>query len=177
MKTILFSFIFCLINVCLSAQPGTLDSSFGVNGKVITNYPNEHAVAYDAALLKDNTLIVTGEAGMNTYNDTAGILLLNYLPDGTLNSNFGIAGKKIFYLHPYNFSLGRAMSVLPDGKILVAGHGIKNVFDPNDGDLILEKFNSDGTLDSTFGYNGSASRNFDTPPLIYDMQIQPMERF
>jgi hypothetical protein len=84
MKTVFtFLTVFLFLNVHAQAvnKAGTLDSSFGVNGEVITNYQNEYAVAYNAALLKNNTLIVTGQAGLNTYNDTAGILLLNYFTD------------------------------------------------------------------------------------------------
>ena len=43
------------------------------------------------------------------------------------------------------------MVVQPDGKIIVAGHA--------DGDILLVRYNADGTLDTNFGTNGLVKQN------------------
>ena len=51
------------------------------------------------------------------------------------------------------FSIGRDIRVLNDGSILVGGERDNG----GDYDAALWRFNSDGTLDNSFGTNGTSS--------------------
>src|SRR5436190_2126793 len=72
------------------------------------------------------------------------------------DSSFGSGGK---VLADFGVSAGYAMSVLPGGKILVAGSITKQ-----DGgtDFLLARYNADGSLDTTFGDGGKVTTDFGT---------------
>ncbi len=80
--------------------------------------------------------------------------LVRYNVNGTLDTSFGDGGKVLFTTLG---SGGHAIAILPDGKILAAGYaildGINSVF-------LLAKFNSNGTLDTSFSGNGFTVADF-----------------
>jgi uncharacterized delta-60 repeat protein len=63
-------------------------------------------------------------------------------------------------------SPGAAVAVQSDGKILVAGGGSGN-------SLRVSRLNRDGTLDLSFGKNGSSDFDFQQPTLTHGMTIAP----
>ncbi|MEP6466873.1 MAG: T9SS type A sorting domain-containing protein [Parafilimonas sp.] len=134
MKTILFSFIFCLMSACLIAQSGTLDSSFGVNGVV---YNNNKGVI-NQIVLQHNGKIITGGAGGTIKNP---FLLARYNSDGSVDSSFGKNGNA----GTNELSEVFAMTVQNDDKIVAFGH---------DAYLKLVRYKSDGRVDSSFGTAG-----------------------
>lgn len=123
---------------------GTLDNSFGTNGKVVTQIGNYDG-ARDILLQSDGKIVITG----GTNNPSPKMYLARYDSNGTLDATFGIGGKVIgsfVNTHTSNTSL-----LLEDGKILVGGY-------ENTGgiaDFVLYRFNADGSLDTSFGTNGS----------------------
>src|SRR5712692_58400 len=64
---------------------------------------------------------------------------------GALDSAFGIGGKVT--THFGGFDNGRELAIQPDGKIVVVGSEVVNGVS----DFGLARYNSDGSLDSTFG--------------------------
>ena len=77
---------------------------------------------------------------------------------GSLDPNFGINGvyKSNDHLTFYNNDGVKAVKVLPDGKILLAGFGNYNRGSQTH-DFSALRLNANGTLDSSFGINGRAS--------------------
>ncbi|MEP6467027.1 MAG: T9SS type A sorting domain-containing protein [Parafilimonas sp.] len=142
MKTILCSFIFLLIGVCLTAQPGTLDSSFGVNGKVKTS-PLKYSLQCSAvAPQSDGSIIATG-----TIN-SMGFFATKYSSNGIIDSSFGING--LVSINKIGEAL--SMAIQPDNKILVGGY-YAYMFSPYY--VSIARFNANGTIDSSFGNNGN----------------------
>src|SRR5262249_9649713 len=81
------------------------------------------------------------------------------LSAGALDPAFGQAGKVLTDFSTSSWDHGEgaaAVALQADGKILVAG-GYENVAG-NSGDLALLRYNSDGTLDGTFGSGGLETR-------------------
>jgi uncharacterized delta-60 repeat protein len=138
MKTILFSFIYCLIHVCLNAQPGTLDTSFGNNGFIAGQMPG---LVNSILQQQDGKLLAAG-----SFFDLNGIIA-RYLPDGTLDSSFGNNGAALS--NPPGGAYDMALTT--DGRILV----VCSFVDENDNDQsFVARFTSNGKPDSSFGTNG-----------------------
>lgn len=123
---------------------GSIDTSFGTNGKVVTQIGNYDG-ARDILLQPDGKIVITG----GTNNPSPKMYLARYDSNGTLDATFGIGGKVIgsfVNTHTSNTSL-----LLEDGKILVGGY--ENI--GGIADFVLYRFNADGSLDASFGTNGS----------------------
>jgi uncharacterized delta-60 repeat protein len=131
---------------------GTLDNRFGEAGKVVTDF-NDFAFAQAVAVQVDGKIVAAGVA--NNSSGTREFALARYLPDGQLDSTFGPGGRVTT-----KFSSGgdevHSVVIQPDGRILAAGRA--------NGEFGLARYNSDGTLDSSFGISGRVTLDFDGSP-------------
>jgi uncharacterized delta-60 repeat protein len=132
---------------------GTLDSSFGTGGKVTSNFGDADAfdgivlqAASDLALLANGNIVVVGYALKDFGGYNFGVI--RYLPNGNLDQTFGNGG---FVTTDFNGSsdFASCVAIQADGKIVVGGYA----FDRNtgDNDMAVARYNTDGTLDATFG--------------------------
>lgn len=139
MKNYLLLIFFILTNQ-IYTQTIELDLSFGVNG-----YSEAFSVSSgsptDTAILNDGTFI-TG------YRGGSFIRLKKIDQNGIIDNSFN---SDVFYLGAGSFSLFRKL-VLHNDKIIVAGMGKLSL--TADYDLLIIRFNLDGSLDTTFGTNG-----------------------
>ena len=121
---------------------GTLDTGFGVGGKVVTDLGGDD-IAESVALQTDGKIVVTGHTSTGGVSDIA---VVRYNSDGTLDASFdGVqAGTSITDIGGKDYSFGSILQ--SDGKILVTGI--------SDGQVALVRFNADGTLDTGFADNG-----------------------
>src|SRR4030095_4846789 len=120
---------------------GTLDSSFGNNGKSTTNLlVNDLAGA--GILQPDGKIVIAGASGPNFG-------LVRYNGNGSCDLTFGNGGIVLTELGQAVSSGVRVVSLLrqPDGKLVVVGSS-------NDIDIGLARYNSNGTIDNSFGTNG-----------------------
>jgi len=53
--------LFIVTNTFSFAQPGTLDTDFGINGRVVTELGLDKDYAYDVAIQDDGKIVVGGE--------------------------------------------------------------------------------------------------------------------
>ncbi|HEX9928603.1 MAG TPA: FG-GAP-like repeat-containing protein [Pyrinomonadaceae bacterium] len=127
---------------------GSIDSSFGTNGIVITNIGDSFNDAKAATLQRDGKIIVAGETTISTFNTN--LVLVRYHPNGSLDTEFGNAG--IVKTNIGNVSGANAIAVQIDGKIIAAGYG--------EGDFAIVRYNPNGTLDTTFDFDGIATTLF-----------------
>lgn len=127
---------------------GALDMNFGSGGKVITQVAgdeNADDYAQAVALQSDGKIVVAG----NTYPYPA-FALARYNSDGTLDTGFGSGGKVLTRFDRDNAS-AYAVTIQSDGKIILAG-STNAVYGSYD--FALARYNSDGTLDTSFGIGG-----------------------
>jgi len=126
---------------------GTLDSTFGTGGIVRTQIGGSDG-ARDIALQSDGKIVVTGTTNLNTLSDT---YVARYNTDGTLDTSFGTSGIVV-----HSFSNGNdganSLLLLPNGKILLGGYDDTGI--TNGTNFALMEFNSNGTVDTSFGTNG-----------------------
>jgi uncharacterized delta-60 repeat protein len=94
----------------------------------------------------------TASSGIDQATEFA---LARFLPTGQLDTAFGNGGLVTTSIGGV-FPMATAVIVQPDGKILVggsAGSGLRNVPSPT----VLVRYNSNGSLDNTFGDAGIVS--------------------
>jgi uncharacterized delta-60 repeat protein len=132
------------------AQAGQLDSTFGTGGIFTTNYNGPDQTMDTAVAIQSDGKIVVG--GSNP----GGAVLMRLNTNGTLDSSFGTDG-----VVNNNGVLGPVMAIAiqPDGKILAFASGFTGAS--------LGRFNSDGSVDTSFGSGGFAtSKSLNSGPSI-----------
>jgi uncharacterized delta-60 repeat protein len=97
---------------------GSVDSSFGSAGKVVTNLGPGLSFAQAVALRPDGRIITAGF-------DELSFALAAYTPRGTLDRRFGDRG--IVRTKFGAGALAHAVAVQPDGKVVAAGEGASRV--------------------------------------------------
>lgn len=123
---------------------GSLDSTFGSAGKVITGGGSRvNAVSIQS----DGKIIAAGVGRLNPDSDFA---LVRYNPNGSLDTSFDGDGKVFTDFNSNSYEGAFSSVIQPDGKIVVAGY-IQNI---NHDDFAVARYNADGSLDLTFDGDG-----------------------
>lgn len=131
---------------------GLLDSSFGNNGLVTTDFDGGREVG-QAVVIQGEKIMV---AGYTTDFNTAAVqfAIARYNVDGSLDTSFSEDGRQIAGspVTTYNYAFTMA---LQGDKFIIAGQAsyFDSLFYTHDGFALL-RFNSAGMLDSSFGTNG-----------------------
>lgn len=165
--------------VCRYNADGSLDTSFGTNGKVVFNYLFHESINCKLKLQTDGKIVVATNVGDMEFNYD--FLLVRLNNDGSYDSGFGING-----IVTTNFETGtnsnsvRSIELQADGKIILAGEcsgndGISNQYE----NFAVARYNTDGSLDGSFGTNGRVSINIGSNSLssysidgIYCVKLQ-----
>ena len=127
---------------------GTLDTSFGTGGKITTDFAGNNDQANAMAIDSSGRIVVVGGSG-----DDFG--LVRYNADGSLDTTFGTGGMVITDFWG-NSDCATAVAIDASGRLLVAGYAS----DGSDDDFALARYNSDGTLDTSFGTGGKITTDF-----------------
>ena len=144
------------------AQAGSLDSSFGTNGKTIVDF-SFISPAPDGMVVQSDGKIVSISGGFNH-----GHKLVRLNSDGSLDTSFGGDGSVEFYWTLTSGSstyYGKAYAVALQNvggqeRIIVAGAGhLKSGNKTLDNVLRVQRFMPDGSIDSSFGTNGFVVHN------------------
>jgi uncharacterized delta-60 repeat protein len=134
---------------------GSLDSSFGSGGKTTISY-GSYSYVVGVALDASGRVVVAG----TYYPDTAAVASIAVTrlgSNGSLDASWG-SGGRVTTAIPGGTSSDYATNMTitqPDGKIIVVGtsYGPGPTFTPR---LAVARYNSDGSLDGTFGSGGKA---------------------
>lgn len=126
---------------------GSLDNAFGNAGKAL---PSIYGGARSVAIQGDGKIVVGGVAYDGLYVQVA-----RYNSNGSLDAAFGSGGTMLTVL---NGGIA-ALAIQSDGKIVAAGYTFNGI----GYDFALLRYNSNGTLDTTFGTNGIVR----TPTVAY----------
>jgi uncharacterized delta-60 repeat protein len=128
---------------------GALDNSFGANGVVTYDGGGGDDYAEEVAIQSDGKIVVSGD----TDNDLDyEVLVLRFNTDGTRDNGFGTNGV-VTYDGGSGDDSGLSVAIQSDGKIVVAGYTDNGL----DYDVLVLRFNTDGTRDNGFGTNGVAT--------------------
>lgn len=144
---------------------GSLDTSFDTDGKVTTDFGNDD-YGRALAIQIDGKIIVAGYTGSNNID----FALVRYNVDGSLDTSFDTDGKVTTDFGGEDNAL--ALALQDDGKLLVAGYAAGQT----DDDFALVRYNSDGSLDTSFDTDGFAINNLGGNDDGYAVAIQPDEK-
>lgn len=121
-------------------ENGSLDSSFGDNGKVVFNVT---ARIFAAALQSDGKIVVVGTSPSLNGNSPGDFFAVRFNAQGTVDANFGSGG--IVRINQGSYDSFNAVAVQPDGKIVAAG----NTSDGGNRGAVI-RLNPNGSIDTTF---------------------------
>jgi uncharacterized delta-60 repeat protein len=152
------------------AVDGDLDPTFGTDGKVLTDFDHSTDIANAVAVQADGKLVVVGTTYINNDYTGEDFAVARYNPDGTLDKTFG-AGGKVQTDFPGLAAVASSVVVQSDGKIVVAG-GAFPLFTFL-GDFKVVRYNSNGSLDTSFGDGGIVTTNFPEGSYAFDVALQP----
>ncbi|MBC7910881.1 MAG: hypothetical protein H7Y30_10305, partial [Pyrinomonadaceae bacterium] len=156
---------------------GTLDSSFGVGGKVVAPLtPNEVEYIHAVAVQRDGKIVITGVSLLHNFVPPSPStkytqIIARYLANGTLDSSFGTGG----VVRTIRASTsGQSIAIQPDGKILIGG-----IYWNTDVPFYahsMSRFNTDGSLDTTWNGTGFSDIYFTAPQdgIVSDFGIRSL---
>jgi uncharacterized delta-60 repeat protein len=150
---------------------GALDTTFGTQGKVtLNNSINDNLSAI--AIQKDGKIVATG----TSYGPQPGedFTTFRLTTSGALDPTFA-GGNFVFTDFNSPSAQAAAIAIQTDGRIVVGGYAYANgkVFG-------LVRYNSNGTLDSSFGAHGKVTTRLPDPPdngsddYLCDLLIRPV---
>ena len=141
---------------------GSLDNTFGTAGIVTTIIGGAYSsFACDLAIQADGKIVV---AGTNTISNNQDVFALTrYNINGSLDNTFGTGG---IVTTSIGTSCGaNALAIQADGKIVVAGSSSNYNF-------TLTRYNTNGSLDNTFGTAGIITTVIGIVSAAADIAIQ-----
>jgi uncharacterized delta-60 repeat protein len=131
---------------------GHLDPSFGTGGLVTTSFPgfpNVYA-SHDVAVQSDGRIVLAGYVSHGDFG-TEQLAMARYDSDGSLDGSFGTGGLVTTLFPGASQAFARGMTLQADGRILIAGWT---------SDFAVARFDSDGSLDGSFGNGGLVTTSF-----------------
>jgi uncharacterized delta-60 repeat protein len=151
------------------AAAGDLDPTFGIGGMVTTDINRSTDIANAVAVQADGKLVVVGQT--YKHNDYTGedFVVTRYNTDGTLDNTFG-SGGRVRTDFPGLAAVPSSIVIQPDGKIVVAG-GAFPLF-TFAGNFEVVRYNSNGSLDTSFGNGGIVTTVFPEGSYAFDVALQ-----
>lgn len=139
---------------------GALDTGFNGTGKVLTDVldVNESSQGISGVTIQpsDGKIIVVGST-YSSQSSQSKLLVLRYLPNGTLDTTFNGTGRAVI-----SQGYGKRVAIQPaDGKIVVGGGSAG-------WNYTIWRFNTNGTLDTTFNAGGPQPGQFGIGQLHID---------
>jgi uncharacterized delta-60 repeat protein len=141
------------------ARDGSLDTGFAQGGVAVADVRSGWDNAFCLAAQADGKIILAGTSLSVGGNDFA---LVRYNANGSLDTSFDGDGKLTTDFGGNDFA--RSVMVLPGGKILVSGS--RNT------DLVVARYNANGSLDNSFGVNGKLFTDVGTYGGSNNMAVQ-----
>jgi uncharacterized delta-60 repeat protein len=134
---------------------GSRDTTFGGDGRVTTNFFDNHDTAWTVARYGNNKIVVAGWAE-NAAGDDFHFALARYRSGGGLDTTFGGDGRVVtpFPHEGYIYDI----LVLPNGSILAVGEDYEGLSDVDD--FALAKYKPNGRLDRSFSGDGKRTTDF-----------------
>jgi len=123
---------------------GTIDASFGIDGKITTEFSNYSSVALQAndianamGVQQDGKIVVVGGTSPFTGEINQNQAIVRYDENGALDRSFGDSGKIITSI-PNRYSEGTTVLFEGNGKILVGGFSWTGAF--NEKSFLLTRY-------------------------------------
>lgn len=130
---------------------GSLDSTFGAGGKVVSGVPG---IAHAVAIQPNGRIVVAGDVPRTTGNDFSDFALARYNTNGTLDADFGPGGQ---FTTDIGAGTNTARNILlqANGAIVVSGEPIGTFTGSDHTDVT--RYDADGNPDPGFGSGGKVA--------------------
>ena len=122
---------------------GALDTTFGTEGIVITDFAGHHDGGRAVAVQTDGKILVAGQSRNGSNYDFG---LARYTDAGALDTDFGTGGK-VTTANGAGHDAAVSVALGTNGKIVTAGGS----FNGSNYDFALARYSAAGALDNTFG--------------------------
>jgi uncharacterized delta-60 repeat protein len=140
------------VAITINNTAGSLDDTFGTGGSVQISFGAQDDVPFGIVVQPNDYVVIVGRTFNGTYDDFA---VARITHDGVLDSGFGSGGKTTT---SFGAAAGAYAVALDGTKIVVAGYATVGSYKQ----AAIARYNSNGTLDSTFGTAGKTSVAFQT---------------
>jgi uncharacterized delta-60 repeat protein len=146
---------------------GSVDATFGDGGKTRTDVSTDFASARAVVVQSDDKVVAVGGIGGDFG-------LVRYHPNGSLDVSYGNAGI-VTTDFAASGDIALAAAVDPDDRVVAAGWAI---IESSSNDFGVARYQSDGSLDETFGQRGIAVTDFlnNTADIAQAVAIAPDQK-
>jgi uncharacterized delta-60 repeat protein len=135
---------------------GTLDTTFGVAGKVHTDFGDQNFDRARSAALQPNGRIVAAGFAISQNGGVQNFAVARYTSNGILDTTFSGDGKTQIDFGSCCQSSNKVL-LQSNGKIIIVGYPNS---ESSDSDFLLARLTSDGSLDPSFGAGGKVRTSF-----------------
>jgi uncharacterized delta-60 repeat protein len=150
-----------MVSLVIAPLPNGLDRTFNMTGSVDTTLNGNPSVVESLAIDPSDNIVIAGDDG---EEGGQGFIVGRYTSSGSLDTTFGGSGITITPVEGDD-SGAESVSLQPNGSILVAGDD-NPYTDARATQFAAARYTSTGTLDTTFGTNGTV-----VTPLSYDSPV------
>ena len=140
------------VTVTVRGVAGMVDTSFA-GGAFLERVGDSEDYAHAVTVQADGKVLV---AGSTASNQGTRIAVVRWLRDGTLDTSFGTNGRVVIAVGTRE-DTARAITVQPDGRIVIAGLTYQRTADY---DFTLVRLEANGALDTSFGDGGRVVTDF-----------------
>ncbi|MFT3793312.1 T9SS type A sorting domain-containing protein [Flavobacterium sp.] len=128
---------------------GTLDTTFGTNGKTVIE-PGITSFCSALAIQSDDKILLAGHT-LSPFTQNNEFVVSRFNADGSIDQDFGTNGFTRTAVGSGS-SVANGMTLQPDGKLILVGQTANNA--TLRWETALVRYNTDGSLDGFFGDNG-----------------------
>ncbi|CAN5525275.1 hypothetical protein BH18ACI1_BH18ACI1_07560 [soil metagenome] len=133
---------------------GSLDTSFGTDGKIIASLGGGGGSAEAVALQSDGKIVIGGYArGVGRFDEDIMVARLN--SNGQFDTTFGTNGVTLTDMSNGDDDAALDIALQVDSKVVAVGYAVQQT-----GDFAMTRYNANGTLDTNFGNGGKVITEF-----------------
>ncbi|HLY70360.1 MAG TPA: T9SS type A sorting domain-containing protein [Puia sp.] len=156
-------------NILQLTSSGAIDSSFGNYGWTYSNFAGPYQTL-TSLHINANGRILTGGYAESTGGTTQ-FALARFLPNGNPDSSFGTYGQVLTSLTDSTQDYSTCIFLQTNGEILLGGYAVPN---DNNEEFGLARYQSNGSIDSSFASNGILLGTYPDQSYYYsNILVQP----
>jgi uncharacterized delta-60 repeat protein len=162
---------------------GTLDTTFGADGRVTFRFGLVGTGASDAAdgvaIDADGRIVIAGSAQVTDPQEDTEFAAARLLHDGTFDTSFDGDGRATIPFDPgtgVSDAIAFGLMIQRDGRIVIPGYANASEFAMKNMDMALARLDPDGSLDATFGNGGRVLIALDLEPDGIDAALDVVEQ-